>query len=67
MTDPATLPYVLTVPEAAELLRLDVRTVRDMFHRKQIEGNRHGTAIRLLRDSVLDWARGKCAPHRRSA
>lgn len=50
---------VLTVSEAAELLRLDPRTVRHLFATGVLEGNRIGHAIRLSRVSVLDWASGK--------
>jgi excisionase family DNA binding protein len=49
----------MTVVEAAELLRLDPRTVRDMLRTGELEGNQRGHAIRISRTSVLDWLRGK--------
>ena len=54
-------PIVVTVPEAAVMLRLDRRTVRELFHRGEIAGNQRGHAIRLSRTSVVDWASGRCA------
>lgn len=53
-------PLVLTVAEVAQLLRLDPRTVRDLFKRGELAGNQAGHAIRLYRASVLDWISGKC-------
>lgn len=53
---------VVTVLEAAAMLRLDPRTVRDLFREGKIAGNQQGHAIRLSRASVLDWACGRCAP-----
>ena len=52
------LPHVLTLREAAELLRIDPRSVRDLFVAGEIEGNRHGRLIRLSTASVLAWVRG---------
>ena len=52
------LPHVLTLREAGELLRLDPRSVRDLFVAGELEGNRHGRLIRLSTASVLAWARG---------
>lgn len=51
----------MTVPEAALALRLDVRTVRDMFQRGDLAGYQTGPhgAIRLSRESVLSLACGK--------
>lgn len=55
----AELPAVLTVSEAAAFLRLDKRTVRDLFHRGELAGNRAGKAIRISGQSALSWLRGK--------
>ena len=52
-------PLVLTVGEAADLLRLDRRTVRSMVRSGELEGNQRGHAIRVSRPSVVDWLRGK--------
>ena len=57
-------PVVLTVAEAAELLRLDARTITDMLHRGDLAGNiaarglKRG-AVRVTSESVLDWLGGK--------
>lgn len=52
-------PFALTVTETSTLLRLDPRTVRDMVHSGELEGNQRGHAIRVCRSSALDWLRGK--------
>ncbi len=54
----------LTVKQASQLLQLDVRTIRDMFHRGDIAGNQVGRAIRIDRQSVVMWVRGKCSGSR---
>jgi len=57
-------PLVVTVAEAAELLRLDPRTIREMFRRGDLPGNRCGHAIRLSREGIVRWSGGKrCVPH----
>ncbi len=63
---PATSPVAggdnalaLTVGQAAELLRFDPRTIRDMVRTGELEGNQRGHAIRISRTSALDWLRGK--------
>ena len=53
------LPLALTVTEAAEMLRLDPRTVRAMLRAGELEGNQRNHAIRISRSSVLDWLCGK--------
>ncbi len=65
MTTATDEQLVMKVAEAAKLLRLDVRTVRDMFKRGELAGNQAGHAIRLLRSSVVDWASGRRALHAR--
>lgn len=54
-----TVSVALTVAEASSLLRLDPRTVRAMLQSGEIEGNRRGHAIRILRASVMKWLEGK--------
>ena len=57
--DPDNLPEVLTVDEAAILLRLDPKTVRELFHAGQIPGRKLGPKIiRFHRDELLEWVRG---------
>jgi excisionase family DNA binding protein len=53
------MPVVLTVSEAAETLRLDPRTVRAMCREGHLESGQFGHAIRISRQSVLDWLSGK--------
>ena len=69
MTDAPSLPpietLVCTVQEAAAALQLDPRTVRSMVRSGELLGNQSGRAIRVFRASVLDWACGKRARHRR--
>ncbi len=50
---------VLTVHEAACILRLDPRTIRVMVRAGELAGNQHGHVIRVTRESVVEWARGK--------
>lgn len=50
---------VLTVAEAGAFLRIDPRTIRAMVRAGELEGNQHGHCIRITRESVVDWARGK--------
>lgn len=52
-------PEVLTVQEAAILLRMDPRTVRAMLKAGDLAGNQRGHAIRVLRSSVVEWLCGK--------
>ncbi len=56
---PASSPLAVTIREAADLLHLDPRTVRAMFHAGEIAGNQRGHAIRLSRASVLEWLGGR--------
>jgi excisionase family DNA binding protein len=55
------IPLVLTLKEAASLLRLDSRTVRLLYRRGEIVGGGTGHRTRLSYQSVIDWASGKCA------
>ena len=55
---------VVTVAEAAEMLRLDPRTIRELFRRGELAGNQCGHAIRLSREGIVRWSSGKrCVPH----
>jgi excisionase family DNA binding protein len=42
----------LSVPQAAELLQVDVRTVRAMIRRREISAARCGRVIRVTRESI---------------
>jgi excisionase family DNA binding protein len=54
------LPDVLNVEEAAALLRINSKTLREAIARGEIPGVRRiGRVIRLSRAALLDWLRGK--------
>ena len=58
------LPEMLTVKEAAAYLRLNIKTVREMFHDGELRGGQHGGVIRISRASVLEWSHGVRLPTR---
>jgi|HubBroStandDraft_1064217.scaffolds.fasta_scaffold120747_2 excisionase family DNA binding protein len=52
----AHLPFVLTADEAAELLRVDRKTVYGLIARGEMPGVRRlGRAVRIHRDTMLAW------------
>lgn len=54
------LPPALTVDEAAELLRVNRKTLYEAIREDQVPGViRLGRTIRLGRDALLDWLRGQ--------
>jgi excisionase family DNA binding protein len=54
--DPEAQPEVLTVPEAARLLRVSPKTVYALVAAQQIPGwRRLGRAIRFDRRALLHW------------
>jgi excisionase family DNA binding protein len=60
--DTANLPDVIDVDEVAALLRVDDKTVREMFARGEIPGRRVGRKlIRFNREAVLGWLAQGCA------
>jgi len=56
----ARAPLVLTVDEAAKLLRVNRKTVYDAIARKQLPGVRRlGRTIRIHRQTLLSWLAGQ--------
>jgi excisionase family DNA binding protein len=49
---------VLTAEQLAQLLQLDVRTVRSLAARGEIPGRKLGREWRFSRRAVLDWLAG---------
>jgi len=49
------LPSVLTVEEAANFLRLNVKTVYTAISAGQMPGRKIGNRTVILRDGLLDW------------
>jgi len=52
MTDWSSLPVLLTVPEAAEVLRVNVHTVYELVRTHGIPHTHLGRAIRIPRDAL---------------
>ena len=64
----ATLPVLLTVDEAAGLLRTNRRANHAMIERRQLPGVVHIRRRVLLRvDDLLHWPDQKCEPRQRRA
>ena len=58
-----TLPVLLTVDEAADLLRTTRRAIYAMIERRQLPGViRVRRRVLLRADDLLDWLNQKCAP-----
>ena len=53
------LPVVLTVEEAAEFLRLNVKTLYAAIDMGAVPARKFGKRIVILRDALLDWMRSK--------
>ena len=61
------LPVLLTVDEAAELLRTTRRAIYAMIERRQLPGIiRIGRRVLLRADDLLNWLNQKSAPSPRS-
>lgn len=58
------LPLVLTAEEAAEILRVDIKTVYDAVTRRQLPATRVGRkgVIRIGRDALLSLLQGRVVP-----
>lgn len=56
MTDPTSLPYLLTVKDAAELLRTSRKAIYTMAERAALPGALHiGRRLLIRRDDLLRW------------
>jgi len=51
------LPFVLTVKEAAKVMRIDRNTLYEMIRQKQMPHFRAGRAIRIPRDALMEFLR----------
>ena len=61
------MPMLLTVDDAAELLRTTRRAIYAMIERRQLPGIiRIGRRVLLRADDLLDWLNQKSAPSPRS-
>ena len=61
------LPMLLTVDDAADLLRTTRRAIYAMIERRQLPGIvRIGRRVLLRADDLLDWLNQKSAPSPRS-
>ena len=57
------LPVLLTVDEAADVLRTSRKAVYAMAARQQLPGIRHvGRRLLINRDELLHWLDHNCAP-----
>jgi excisionase family DNA binding protein len=60
--DPSSLPEVLTVEEAAQLLRLNPATVRKLVREGQLPHARVGGKYRLSKTRLMTWIAGDSPP-----
>lgn len=58
ITNPATLPAILTAQEVAHLLRRKVRSIYELVEKKAIPFSRpkHTRMIIFKRDDILEWS-----------
>ncbi len=60
--DPATLPEILTVKEAADLLRINPATMRKLIREGRIPHAVVGGQYRLNKTRLLAWVAGEAFP-----
>jgi len=52
------LPYVMNLAEAAQMLRLSGKAVRELVAQQKLPGRKIGKEYRFLRPALEDWLRG---------
>ena len=58
------VPEVLTVNEAAQMLRVDRKTLYSAIRKRKLRGVRRvGRTIRIHRESILKWLREGTGKH----
>lgn len=60
--DPSLLPLVLTVEEAANVLRLDKKTVYEAIRAKKFPARKVGARYCIYRDALINWLMGDPIP-----
>jgi excisionase family DNA binding protein len=56
---PSTVPDVLTLSEAAELLRIDAEELEQIAVRSEVPARRVGSSFRFSREALLAWVNGE--------
>ena len=56
---PSTVPDVLTLSEAAELLRIDAEELEQIAVRNEVPARRIGSSFRFSREALLAWVNGE--------
>lgn len=65
-SEPKSLPPVLRIREAAQLLRVNRKTLYELVQKNALPGARRvGHVIRIDRDAVLEWLKGQGRVSRR--
>lgn len=54
-TDP--IPPIMTIPEAASVLRVSSKTIRQAIHRGELQALRAGSQYRILRQDLSAYLR----------
>lgn len=54
------LPLTLTVPEVAEILRINITKAYELTHKKDFPSIKMGRRIVVHRDKFLTWMEEKC-------
>lgn len=58
-TDPSLLPYVLTVPQAAEFVGLSERQAYEEARKGTWPSKKVGKRVFILRDGLIAWLNGE--------